>query len=108
MAVRVVGVLEKSAIGQQKGIGWPVKENMPPMAGMAHGNSGMLIPVAALWKITGEDKYEKLAEQIWQYEEYLYDVRTIIGQMYGQGKKGWMISDRWPGVMAPEVCCSQD
>lgn len=75
MAIRAIGVLEKSAIGQKKGTGWPVKENMPPMAGMAHGNSGILLPVAALWKITGEDKYEKLAEQIWQYEEYLYDVR---------------------------------
>ena len=75
MAIRAVGVLEKSATGQKRGIGWLVEENMPPMAGMAHGNSGILIPVSALWKITGEEKYEKLAEQIWQYEEYLYDVR---------------------------------
>lgn len=29
----------------------------------------------AYGKITGEEKYEKLAEKIWQYEEYLYDVR---------------------------------
>ena len=75
MAVRAVDVLEKSAVRQEKGIGWPVEKNMPPMAGMAHGNSGILMPVTALWKITGDEKYEKLAEQIWQYEEYLYDSR---------------------------------
>ena len=75
MAVRAVDVLEKSAVRQEKGIGWPAEKNMPPMAGMAHGNSGILMPVTALWKITGDEKYEKLAEQIWQYEEYLYDSR---------------------------------
>lgn len=75
MAMKAVDVLEKSAVRQEKGIGWPVEKNMPPMAGMAHGNSGILMPVTALWKITGDEKYEKLAEQIWQYEEYLYDSR---------------------------------
>lgn len=75
MAVRAVDVLEKSAVRQEKGIGWPVEKNMPAMAGMAHGNSGILMPVTAFWKITGDEKYEKFAEQIWQYEEYLYDSR---------------------------------
>ena len=31
------------------------------------------MPVISLWKITGNRKYERLAEEIWQYEEYLYD-----------------------------------
>ena len=75
MAIRAVEVLEKSALQQKKGIGWLIEKDMPPMAGMAHGNSGILMPVFNLWKITGEEKYEKLAEQIWQYEEYLYDAR---------------------------------
>ena len=75
MAVRAVEVLERTAVIQTKGIGWSVEGDAPAMAGMAHGNSGILMPVISLWKITGEEKYERLAEQIWQYEEYVYDER---------------------------------
>ena len=63
----------KSSKKQEKGIGWNVKADIPPMSGMAHGNAGMMMPVMLLWKITGNKKYEALAEEIWQYEEFLYD-----------------------------------
>ena len=44
------------------------------MAGMAHGNSGILMPVLKLWEITKKEKYEILANEIWKYEDSLYDL----------------------------------
>ena len=40
---------------------------------MAHGNAGILMPVMQLWRLTGKGEYESLAEEIWQYENSLYD-----------------------------------
>ena len=76
LAKKAISVIEKSAKHQQNGIGWVIDKNVPPMAGMAHGNSGFLLPVIYLWKMTGQKKYEELAEQIWLYEESLYNSDT--------------------------------
>ena len=32
------------------------------------------MPVIELWKETRKKKYKEMAEEIWQYEESLYDV----------------------------------
>ncbi|PWJ47969.1 type 2 lanthipeptide synthetase LanM family protein [Faecalicatena contorta] len=72
LAQRAVNRLKRTAKKQEKGIGWIVQPEMPAMSGMAHGNSGILISVITLWKLTTEDKYAQLAEQIWLYEESLY------------------------------------
>lgn len=73
IAKKAIDILLVSAVRQNQGIGWIIKDDIPPMAGMAHGNSGFLLPVLALWKETGESKYEKLAMEIWKYEDSLYD-----------------------------------
>ena len=72
MAERAFRVLEQKREKQEAGIGWITEKGTPPMAGMAHGNSGVLMPVIALWRETGIEKYKKLAEHIWAYEESLY------------------------------------
>lgn len=46
------------------------------MGGMAHGNAGILMPVLYLWELTKKKEYEILAEQIWKYEDSLYQERT--------------------------------
>lgn len=74
-AEKAIDKLVQSAEPQEVGIGWTVEKGVSPMTGMAHGNSGMLMPVIALWKYTGKEIYEKLAIQIWEYEEHLYDKR---------------------------------
>mgnify|MGYP000096170679 FL=1 len=51
-----------------------IVDDLPPMSGMAHGNAGILMPVIELWKETRKKKYKEMAEEIWQYEESLYDV----------------------------------
>lgn len=73
MAEKAADVLEKSAEKQERGIGWTTEEGMPPMAGAAHGNGGMLIAFLHLWYLTSKDKYERLAEKIWVYEATLYN-----------------------------------
>lgn len=73
MAERAVTILAGAAQKQDAGIGWITDRNMPPLGGMAHGNAGILMPVMQLWKLTGKSEYERLAEEIWQYENSLYD-----------------------------------
>ena len=74
IAEQAIEILQKNSEKQQKGIGWRIVDDLPPMSGMAHGNAGILMPVVELWKETGKKKYKEMAEEIWQYEESLYDV----------------------------------
>lgn len=69
--------MQKNSEKQQKGIGWRIVDDLPPMSGMAHGNAGILMPVIELWKETRKKKYKEMAEEIWQYEESLYDVNMM-------------------------------
>lgn len=68
-----VELLNKSAMQMNIGIGWKIEKELAPMAGMAHGNSGIMLPIATLWKITGKEKYGRMLKEIWLYEEALYD-----------------------------------
>lgn len=72
-AKEAVESMQRASVKMESGVGWKVDEKVPPMAGMAHGNSGILLPVAGLWKITGENKYQQLAKNIWLYEDSLFD-----------------------------------
>lgn len=74
MAERAINCLQLYGEKQKQGIGWRIKEDILPMSGMAHGNAGILMPVFTLWKKTGKEEYKQLAEEIWKYEESLYDV----------------------------------
>lgn len=74
IAEKAVDILIAASEKQEEGIGWR-SDDQPPMAGMAHGNSGVLMPVFALWRETEDEKYERLAENIWKYEDSLYDSR---------------------------------
>lgn len=77
IAEQAVKRLKEMSEKYLNGLGWVIEKGVPPMAGMAHGNSGVLMPVIALWKYTGKNEYKKLAEQIWNYENSLYN--SIIG-----------------------------
>lgn len=74
LAEKAITRLQEHKEKQNQGIGWRIREDIPPMSGMAHGNAGILMPVFTLWKKTGKEKYKQLAEEIWEYEESLYDV----------------------------------
>lgn len=73
MAKAVAEILYERAIRLEQGIGWSIDPNIPPMAGLAHGNSGMLMVIAELWKQSGNRKYENWICEILEYENSLYD-----------------------------------
>lgn len=72
-AEEAIRELMKYSEKMEVGIGWRVVKEMPPMSGMAHGNSGVLPSVLLLWKLTKKAIYMKWAEQILAYEDFLYD-----------------------------------
>lgn len=113
MAEYAVEVLETKAKKQEKGIGWVVEKGIPPMAGMAHGNSGALTAVSMLWKYTGREKYQKLAEEIWAYENTLYNPETKNWRdVRGEEAEDTVGAVAWchgaAGILLSRLCCYQD
>lgn len=113
IAETAVTKLEEDAKRQVVGIGWEVEEGIPPMAGMAHGNSGMLMPILKLWKITQKEKYEQLAEKVWTYENDLYDsetqnwkdMRAKENEIVGVGAMAWCHGA--PGILLSRILILQ-
>lgn len=68
-----VEFLERNAVECRGGIGWITEDGIPPFAGVAHGNSGILMPITALWRYTGNHKYKLLIEKVLKYEDVLFD-----------------------------------
>lgn len=111
MAESAADLLEKSAKKQECGIGWITEEGMLPMAGAAHGNSEILVAFLHLWHVTSKDKYEQLAEKIWEYEESLYnpemnnwmDVREGKQKIDDIGAMAWCHGA--PGILYSRLKC---
>ena len=93
-----IQILLKSAEVQEQGIGWRIQKEIPPMSGLAHGNSGILIPVLALGKYTGRTMYEEIADKIWNYENSLYD--PAINNWKDTREQGKVVSSNPIGSVA--------
>ena len=110
IAESAADMLEKVAEKQERGIGWTTEE-MPPMAGAAHGNGGILMAFLHLWHLTSKYKYEQLAEKVWAYEESLYnpeinnwmDVRTGKQNIDDIGAMAWCHGA--PGILYSRMKC---
>lgn len=76
MAEMSMEVVMRTAIKQDSGIGWHIGGAEFPMSGMAHGNAGILMPVMCLWKLTCKQQYANLAEEIWQFENSLFNMKS--------------------------------
>jgi len=111
MAEIAADMLEKSAEKQERGIGWTTEEGVPPMAGAAHGNGGILMAFLHIWHLTSKDKYGQFAEKIWAYEESLYnpeinnwvDVRAGKQKTDGIGAMAWCHGV--PGILYSRMKC---
>lgn len=112
LAEKAIICLEEHGEIQKQGMGWKIKKDIPPMSGMAHGNSGILMPVFSLWKMTGKERYERLSEEIWRYEESLFDVeagnwidvRDSIKEQEGVGAVAWCHGAA--GILLSRLYCS--
>jgi type 2 lantibiotic biosynthesis protein LanM len=72
-AAKVLGNQLMTATTQlAKGVGWP-EHDRPALAGMAHGNSGIAMALALLWKYTKENAVINIIQQAIAYEDCLYD-----------------------------------
>ena len=82
----------------------------PPYTGLAHGNSGFLLPVASLLQHTGKEKYKILLQKILNYEDLLYDEklsdwRDVRGEMLKEtiGSVAWCHGAG--GILLSRVYC---
>ena len=57
---------------EKKGVGWLLENMERPLAGMAHGNSGILTVYCDLYKATENNEYLKKAKLMVDYENSLY------------------------------------
>lgn len=78
-AVKLGGLLEKEAVPAGGGIGW-TDDEFPPLAGLAHGNSGMALAYAYLYRVTHNEHYKDVIKSAICYEDTLYDAK----------KRNWM------------------
>ena len=76
VAQQAADILLEKAVQMKNGVGWILQGQNEPLAGMAHGNSGIMLAFARLWKVTGVKRYYDIVRKARQYEDSLYDAKT--------------------------------
>lgn len=71
-AGKAADILVSHAVKQQEGIGWINKASGSALAGMSHGNSGMIPGLLKLDHLLGENKYQETVMECLRYERSLY------------------------------------
>lgn len=114
-AIYLAELLEKTAVTMPVGIGWICKGQPKPLAGMAHGNSGIALAFARLYKFTKMKHYRDIVKQCIEYEDTLYDedcdnwldIRNIgQGELCGRDTVAWCHGAG--GILAARVELLQD
>lgn len=55
------------------GVGWRLFKGVEPLAGMAHGNSGLILAFGWLLELTGDMRYAGRIRELLAYEDSLYE-----------------------------------
>lgn len=71
-AVRMEKQLWAFAVRMERGYGFQIADDITPLAGMAHGNSGFLVAYAGLWEMTDCAEYCEKILWLLEYEDSLY------------------------------------
>ncbi len=71
-AVRTGEILWEQRVELENGCGWLCASENVPLAGMSHGNSGMILAYAGLLKNTGNRDYVGWIKELIEYEDSLY------------------------------------
>lgn len=72
-AVRMGEEIWKNCDAMEAGAGWCLLEGVMPLAGMAHGNSGLILAFSHLLELTKDRRYEERIRELLAYEESLYE-----------------------------------
>ncbi len=76
LAERFGNIILSRGVKTENGLCWTNKEGMQPLLGMAHGNSGMIVMLAELYKNTGKREYYTAAKEAVRYEDAFYSEKT--------------------------------
>lgn len=57
----------------ETGVGWRLLEGVMPLAGLAHGNSGLILAFSHLLELTRDMRYVKRIKELLAYENSLYE-----------------------------------
>ncbi len=63
-------------VQMKKGIGWVIPGQEQPLAGFAHGNSGIMLAFARLWDVSKKPCYYQVVQQAKEYEDSLFQEKT--------------------------------
>ena len=102
-AVLTEKLLWERRVRQDHGIGWIVEGANVPFAGMAHGNSGILVAYAFLYETTKNPQYLRKIHPILQYEDSLYNDNMGNWLDLRHGKDTLQTMNAWchgaPGIL---------
>ncbi len=74
VAIQCGDRLIEKAITMKKGIGWGTIANQKPLSGFSHGVAGISLALLKLATFTGDERYQKIALEAWEYERSLFSV----------------------------------
>lgn len=107
LAVQMGEWLWNTAIYMEQGCGFRVASEMPPLAGIAHGNSGFLVAYGKLWEITGKERYCERIRMMLVYEDSLYS-KEYGNWLDLRGKDTCTVMNAWchgaPGILLSRFC----
>lgn len=66
--------LLKHARAQEQGIGWTIKNEQAPLAGMGHGAAGIALNLFRLWAASKEERFHEAALGALAYERSLFSL----------------------------------
>ena len=71
----------------KNGAGWRIMKDILPLAGIAHGNSGLLMAYSELLELTGSAEYCKKIDLLLKYENSLIKNGNWIDLRHSEGKR---------------------
>lgn len=71
-ARKTAQILLDEAMEMDNGAAWKQKEGDIPLLGIAHGNAGILVALAKLYELTGDDIYADYIKKALEYEDNNY------------------------------------
>lgn len=73
IAEKITALLLNASIKIDNGIGWKYDKSSQPLLGMAHGNAGIMVALAKLYKLTKKKTYYRYLRSALAYEDNNFD-----------------------------------
>lgn len=87
MAVRMGEKIWERCDTMEAGSGWRLLEGVKPLAGIAHGNSGLILAFGCLLELTKDMRYADRIKELLMYENSLYENGNWKDLRHPQGQR---------------------